>query len=96
MTGKRVVDIGVLLDIVLLKNRIAENIEFRTLSEHFEELVGPSVSPHVKILSLDRHTLVLKADTSVWKQELFLQKNAIIEKCNLLLDKPFVHAIRFA
>ena len=48
-----------------------------------------------QIAEMDGRTLVLKAVNSAWKQELFLQKNAIIERCNLLLGKPVVRDVRF-
>ena len=43
----------------------------------------------------ERNILTLKCDSSAWKQELFLQKKAIIDKCNLLLGKPSVKNILF-
>lgn len=94
-TGGRVVDIGVLLDAVLDKNHISEDMNFKTLSEHFSEVVGALVAPHVQLVKFDKQTLVLKADSSAWKSELFMQKNAIIDKCNSLLGRPFVRALRF-
>ncbi|MCQ2062191.1 MAG: DUF721 domain-containing protein [Fibrobacter sp.] len=95
-TGGRVVDIAVLLERVLDSNHIAEDMNFKTLSERFSEVVGEAVLPHVKPVKLDKRTLVLKADSSAWKAELFMQKNAIIDKCNSLLGRPFVRAVRFA
>lgn len=95
VTGQGAVDISVLLEKVLDNAHISENMDFKTLSERFVEVVGASVLPYVNLVKLDGHTLVLKVATSAWKQELFLQKNAIITKCNLVLGKPFVQTIRF-
>jgi len=95
VTGNRAVDISVLLEKVLQKNHIAQDMEFSVLSERFAEVVGPLILPHVKLVKLDKRILVLKADTSAWKNELFLQKNAIIDKCNLMLGKPAVRDVRF-
>ena len=94
-SGDRAVDIGVLLERVLKKNHIGEDMDFRTLSERFSEVVGEAVSAHVELVKLDRRTLVLKASSSAWKSELFLQKNAIIDRCNTMLGKPAVQFIRF-
>ncbi len=94
-TGGRVMDISVLLERVLDKNNISQDMNFQVLSERFSEVVGETVLPHVKFVKIEGRTLVLKAATSAWKQELFLQKNAIITKCNSVLGKPFVQAIRF-
>ena len=94
-TGERVMDVSVLLERVLKKNHIDENMHFGTLSEHFGDIVGSAVLPHVQLVKLDKRTLVLKAVSSAWKSELFLQKKAIIDKCNSLLGEPFIQAIRF-
>ena len=95
VTGNRAVDISVLVDKVLKSTHISEDIHFKAISEHFAKIVGNAVAPYVKLEKLDKQTLVLKAVNSAWKQELFLQKNAIIERCNLLLGKPVVRDVRF-
>ena len=94
VTGNRAMDISVLLERVLKKNHIGEDMDFRTLSERFSEVVGEAVLPYVKLVKLEKRTLVLKAVNSAWKQELFLQKNTIIERCNSLLGKPAVRDVR--
>ena len=94
-TGERAVDISVLLEQVLKKNHIDENMHLRTISEHFGDIVGNAVLPHVQLVKLDKRTLVLKVASSAWRSELFLQKKAIIDKCNSLLGEPFIQAIRF-
>lgn len=93
--GKDPEDIGVLLQIVLDKNHITEEMALKDLLEGFKEIVGPLIFPHVKIEKLDKQILTLKCESSVWKQELFLQKKAIIDKCNLMLGKPLIKGIHF-
>ena len=88
-------DVSVLLEQVLKKNHIDENMHLRTISEHFGDIVGTAVLPHVQLVKLNKRTLVLKAASSAWKSELFLQKKTIIDKCNTLLREPFIQAIRF-
>ena len=95
LTGKKVVDIQVLMDMVLDKAKLSESMHFETLKNGFKQVVGEQVFPHVKPLSLDKGILTLKAGSSAWKSELFLQKNAIIERCNNLLGKPLVRGLRF-
>ncbi len=91
----RVMDISVLLQMALDKGHISEDIHFKTIREHFEEIVGPLLVQHVFPVKLEKKTLLLKTSNSALQFELMLQKKAIIDKCNLLLDKPFVQAIRF-
>ena len=93
--GKHPEDIGVLLQMVLDKTHVTDEMELNSLTEGLEIIVGPLILPHVKIERLDKGILTLKCDSSAWKQELFLQKKAIIEKCNLLLGKPAVKNILF-
>ena len=95
VTGNRAVDISVLVERVLKSSHISEDIHFKTIAEHFAEIVGNTVAPYVKLEKLDKQTLVLKAVNSAWKQELFLQKNAIIERCNSMLGKPVIRDVRF-
>lgn len=92
--GKDPADISVLLKMVLDKNKITDEMSFSTLMERFDQVVGKLIFPHVKPVSLEKNILMLKCDNSVWKQELFLQKKAIIDKCNLLLGKPAVRDVR--
>ncbi len=93
--GKDPTDISVLLKMVLDKSEISQDMTFNTLCENFENIVGTLLLPHVKPMELNKNILVLKAANSAWKQELFLQKKAIIDKCNFLLNKPAIRDIRF-
>lgn len=94
-SGNGPADISVLLKMVLDKNKISDDITFATLSERFDQVVGNMILPHVKLVRLDKNILELKVASSTWKQELFLQKKAIIDKCNLILGKPAVRDVRF-
>ena len=94
-TGNKVQDISVLLERVLAKRHISEDIHFKTISERFSEVVGPLLVAHVKPEKIDKNILVLKVANSALKFELNIQKKAIIGKCNTLLGKPFIQGIRF-
>ena len=94
-TGNKVQDISVLLERVLAKRRISEDIHFKTISERFSEVVGPLLVAHVKPEKIDKNILVLKVANSALKFELSIQKKAIIGKCNTLLGRPFIQGIRF-
>ncbi|WP_173476118.1 DUF721 domain-containing protein [Fibrobacter succinogenes] len=94
-TANKVQDIQVLLEQVLSKNNITEDINFKTISERFSEVIGPLLVNHVKPIKIDKNTLVLEVPNSALKFEMNLQKKAIIGKCNTLLGKPFIQGIRF-
>ena len=93
--GRDPEDISVLLQMVLDKAHITEEMAIEKLSESLESIVGSLVKPHVQIVKFEHSVLTLKCDSSAWKQELFLQKKAIIDKCNLMLGKPAVKNILF-
>jgi hypothetical protein len=93
--GKAPEDISVLLQMVLDKAHITDEMALEKLSEGLETIVGPLIKPHVQIVKFERNILTLKCGSSEWKQELFLQKKAIIEKCNLLLGKTSVKKLLF-
>ena len=94
-TGNKVQDISVLLEQVLTKNHISDDIHFKVISERFAEVIG-TLATQVKPIKIDKNILVLKAANSTLQFELNLQKKAIIGKCNTLLGKPFIQGIRFA
>ena len=94
-TGNKVQDISVLLERVLTKNHITEDIHFKTISERFSEVVGSLLIDHVTPIEINKNILVLHADNSALKFELNIQKKAIIDKCNTLLGRPFIQGIRF-
>ena len=95
-TGNKVQDIQVLLERVLAKNHISEDLHFKTISERFSEVVGPLLVDHVIPLEIKGNILILKVANPALKFELNIQKKAIIGKCNTLLGKPFIQGIRFA
>ena len=94
-TGNKLQDIQVLLEQVLSNNHITEDINFKTISERFLEVVGPLLVEHVTPVKIDKNILVLHVANSVLKFELNIQKKAIIAKCNTLLGKPFIQGIKF-
>ena len=93
--GKDPEDISVLLQMLVDKTQLSDEMAFEKLENNLENIVGPLIKPHVQIVKFERNILTLKCDSSAWKQELFLKKKAIIDKCNLLLGKPSVKNILF-
>ena len=94
-TGHKVVDVEMLVGRVLEKFKLADEMQFQSLSERFREVVGDLIFPHVKPVEIKKGILSLKVDNSAWKSELFLQKKAIIDTCNLMLGSPVIQGIRF-
>lgn len=93
--AKKPTDISVVLENYLKGPEFGMHSGYLILSKNFEELVGKALLPHVSLLSLENSVLYLKVASSVWKSELFLQKKAIITKCNQFMNAPIVKDIRF-
>lgn len=87
-------DISVLLKMVLDMSKIDQDMTFTTIKNGFEQVVGNLIYPYVEPIKIEKNILELKAANSAWRQELFMQKKAIIDKCNLLLGKPAVRDVR--
>lgn len=60
-----------------------------------EEIFGDYVSKQVEIIDFSRGVLFLKVPSGVFRQELFLQKKAIIDKCNQVLETSSIYDVRF-
>ena len=58
-------------------------------------VVGKTVSSVTKAERVESGTLVVRVETSVWRQELHMQKNEIIKKINKKIGTTAIRDIRF-
>ena len=61
----------------------------------WEEIVGEAVSSVTKAKKVDSGTLTIKVKTAVWRQELHMQKEEIINKINKKVGTKTIREIRF-
>ena len=61
----------------------------------WKEVVGRKVAKAAKAEKVDRGTLIVKTDSSVWRQELQMQKEQLIEKINKKIGSEAIKEIRF-
>ena len=61
----------------------------------WKEVVGRKVSKVAKAEKVDKGTLIVKTDSSVWRQELQMQKEQLIEKINKKIGSEAIKEIRF-
>ena len=59
------------------------------------EVVGENISANSSAKSISSGILIVEVSNAVWRQELQLQKNAIIEKINKVLTRKTIKDIRF-
>jgi len=91
----RPTDVSILLERFFKGSALGPKMDFFTLSEQFESILGEGLAKRVKLIDLKDSVLVLKASNAAWKNELEYQKKAIIDRCNALLDKAAVKSVRF-
>ena len=58
-------------------------------------VVGKTVSSVTKAERVESGTLIVRVETSVWRQELHMQKNEIIKKINKKIGTTAIRDIRF-
>mgnify|MGYP001338407804 CR=1 FL=1 len=61
----------------------------------WKEVVGRKVAKAAKAEKVDRGTLIVKTDSAVWRQELQMQKEQLIEKINKKIGSEAIKEIRF-
>jgi len=74
--------------------------KIREIAENYnivEEFVNifPELKEIAKAKKVDKQTLYLKVENSVWKSELNLQKNLLIKKINKYFGREVIKAIKF-
>jgi predicted nucleic acid-binding Zn ribbon protein len=79
-----------------LKNSGLEKvIDQQNIIELWGEVVGENISKNAKAKSIEYGVLKVETASSTWRQELYLQKNEIINKLNERIKKKIIKDIRF-
>tara|TARA_B100001559_G_C16076915_1_gene428471 strand:- start:225 stop:500 length:276 start_codon:yes stop_codon:yes gene_type:complete len=58
------------------------------------DIVGGNISKISKAVSVDRGVLFIKVESATWRQELYMQKNEIINKINKKIGSKAIKEIR--
>ena len=58
------------------------------------EVVGKNISKISKAISVDKGILFVKVESATWKQELYMQKNEIINNINKKIGSKAIKEIR--
>ena len=61
----------------------------------WDSIVGKTVSSVTKAERVDSGVLIIKVETSVWRQELHMQKEEVINKLNKKIGTKAIREIRF-
>ena len=60
----------------------------------WEEVVGDTVAKNCSAEEVSRGTIVVKASTPVWRNELALKKKEIVDKLNTVLGENLIKDMR--
>ena len=77
------------------KEGLDKGIQEQKAVSVWPEVVGKNISANSLAKSINSGILIVEVSNAVWRQELQLQKNAIIEKINKVLTKKTIKDIRF-
>ena len=58
------------------------------------DIVGKNISKISKATSVDKGVLFVKVESATWKQELYMQKNEIINRINKKIGSKAIKEIR--
>ncbi len=84
-----------LLENLLNHPILRDKNDLLTLNHRFAEIVGAALAARISIADLKQKKLFLKVPQAVLKSEIYLQKKAIIDRCNSILQKSAVIDICF-
>ncbi|MEW6701351.1 MAG: DUF721 domain-containing protein [Bacteroidota bacterium] len=73
---------------------LREQLKNYDIVEEFGKIF-PDLSPIAKAVKVDKQALFLRVENSVWKSELNLLKNLIVEKINKHFNRQVIKTIRF-
>lgn len=86
-------DINSLFDSVPNKFNLTEKRIIVDLRKNIKEIISESFSKSVVIYDLNNGTLILKVSNPVWKTEIQLRKDQIVEKFNTYLGANIIKNI---
>jgi predicted nucleic acid-binding Zn ribbon protein len=74
-----------------IDNAIAQNKALNV----WNEVVGAKVAKNTQPEKVEHGVIIVKVSTPTWRQELFFQKNEIVDKINDKIGKIAIRDIRF-
>lgn len=77
------------------QNKLATELETKTIEDIWKQETGIAITKNTKITYYKNGVITVKTKTPVWRNELSLQKQEIIDKINGRLNKNKVKDIRF-
>ena len=65
------------------------------IEKHWVKLIGEAAAVHSLPYKVERNILFVRVDSSVWNQELFMDKRNLINKVNTFFSKKIIDDVKF-
>jgi len=82
--------IGDALRLFLQKSRLRGNIQALQITDVWEQLMGKTIARYTDKIQIIHHTLFITTSVAPLKNELFFQKEKIIQRVNEALGEPLI------
>ena len=87
--------IGKALSGFIKDSKVEKGLEQNKAVMIWAEVVGKRIAENTEVDSVESGVVLVRVKTPVWRQELQLQKNDIINQLNTALTKKTIKDIRF-
>lgn len=88
-------DLGGVLQRVLRKGGLQEDLELIRLLQDWEIVVGKQVATQAKLKDVQKGILYIECPQAAWRQEIYFHKTAVIAAANARLGACLIQEIRF-
>ena len=87
--------INTALKSLIEKTGLKKQLEQQRVLEMWGKIVGDAIAKNTEAVSVNQGTLVIRAKSAAWRQELQLQKKEILENVNTGSANKLIKDIRF-
>ena len=87
--------INTALKSLIEKTGLKKQLEQQRVLEMWGQIVEDAIAKNTEAVSVNQGTLVIKAKSAAWRQELQLQKKEILENLNTGSSNKLIKDIRF-
>lgn len=87
------ISLGDALKLFLNKSRLKNNIQSLQISEHWEKIVGVTISKYTDRIEVKNGTLFIYTNVAPLKNELVFQKELIISRMNESIGEILINEV---
>lgn len=85
--------LGEALKLFLNQSRIKQNIQSLQIEDHWEKIMGPTISKYTDKIEIKKNTLFIYTTVAPLKNELVFQKNLIAQRINESMGEEIVREV---